>query len=35
MENKLFIFHDLHLTLHRKYAMELFEEMIKQKIHKG
>ncbi len=35
MPNKLFIFHDPHLTLHRKYAMELFKEMIRQKIHKG
>ena len=35
MPNKLFIFHDPHLTLHRKYAMEIFEEMIKQKINKG
>ena len=35
MPNKLFIFHDPHLTVHRKYAMELFEEMIRQKINKG
>lgn len=35
MPNKLFIFHDPHLTLHRKYAMELFKEIIKQKINKG
>jgi len=35
MPNKLFIFHDPHLTLHRKYAMEIFKEMIRQKIHKG
>ena len=35
MPNKMFIFHDPHLTLHRKYAMELFKEMIKQKINKG
>jgi len=35
MPNKLFIIHDPHLTLHRKYAMELFEEIIKEKIHKG
>lgn len=34
MPNKLFIFHDPHLTLHRKYAMEIFREMIRQKIHK-
>ena len=35
MPNKLFIFHDPHLTLHRKHAMEIFKEMIKQKIHKA
>ena len=35
MPNKLFIIHDPHLTLHRKYAMELFKEIIKEKIHKG
>jgi radical SAM superfamily enzyme YgiQ (UPF0313 family) len=35
MPNKLFIFHDPHLTLHRKYAMEIFKEIIRQKIHKG
>lgn len=35
MPNKLFIFHDPHLTLHRKYAMKLFREMIKQDVHKG
>jgi radical SAM superfamily enzyme YgiQ (UPF0313 family) len=35
MPNKMFIFHDPHLTLHRKYAMELFKEIIKQKIHKA
>jgi radical SAM superfamily enzyme YgiQ (UPF0313 family) len=35
MPNKMFIFHDPHLTLHRKYAIELFREMIKQRIHKG
>jgi radical SAM superfamily enzyme YgiQ (UPF0313 family) len=35
MPNKLFIFHDPHLTLHRKYAQELFKEMIRQKINKG
>jgi radical SAM superfamily enzyme YgiQ (UPF0313 family) len=35
MPNKLFIFHDPHLTLHRKYAMELFKEIIRQKISKG
>lgn len=35
MPNKLFLFHDPHLTLHQKYAMDLFKEIIKQKIHKG
>jgi len=35
MPNKYFVFHDPHLTLHRKYAMEIFKEIIKQKIHKG
>ncbi len=35
MPNKMFIFHDPHLTLHRKYAIELFKEMIKQKVNKG
>lgn len=34
MSNRLFIFHDPHLTLHRKYAKELFIEMIKQKVNK-
>ncbi len=35
MPHKLFIFHDPHLTIHRKYARELFKEIIRQKIHKG
>lgn len=35
MPNKLFIIHDPHLTFHRKYAMELFKELIRQKINKG
>jgi len=35
MPNRFFIFHDPHLTLHRKYAMEIFKEMIRQKIHKS
>jgi len=35
MPNKMFIFHDPHLTLHRKYAQDLFKEMITQKVHKG
>ena len=34
MPNKIFIFHDPHLTSHPKYAKELFKEMIRQKIHK-
>jgi radical SAM superfamily enzyme YgiQ (UPF0313 family) len=35
MPNKMFIFHDPHLTLHRKYAQDLFKELIRQKVHKG
>lgn len=35
MQNKLVIFHDPHLTLHRQYAKELFKEMIKQNVKKG
>lgn len=35
MPNKMFIFHDPHLTLHRKYAQEIFKELIKQNVHKG
>ena len=35
MPNKLFIFHDPHLTIHREYAMDLFSEIIRQKIHKS
>lgn len=35
MPNKWFIIHDPHLTIHRKYAMELFKEMIKEKVHKS
>ena len=35
MPNKIFIFHDPHLTLHRKYAQEIFKEMIRQKVNKG
>ena len=34
MPNKLFIIHDPHLTLHKKYAMELFKEIINQGINK-
>ena len=35
MQNKLVIFHDPHLTLHKQYAKELFKEMIKQNVNKG
>ena len=35
MPNKIFIFHDPHLTQHRKYAMEIFKGIIKEKIHKS
>jgi radical SAM superfamily enzyme YgiQ (UPF0313 family) len=35
MPNKLFIFHDPHLTAKPQYARELFKEMIKQKINKS
>jgi radical SAM superfamily enzyme YgiQ (UPF0313 family) len=34
MQNKQFIFHDPHLTVNRKYAKELFNEIIKNKIKK-
>lgn len=34
MPNKMFIFHDPHLTVNPKYARELFEELIKNKIRK-
>ncbi len=34
MPNKIFVIHDPHLTLNKKYAKELFKEMIKQKVHK-
>ena len=34
MPNKIFIFHDPHLTVNKKYAMDLFKEMIKQKVNK-
>jgi len=34
MPNKLFIFHDPHLTANPRYARELFKEMIRQKINK-
>ena len=35
MPNKLFIFHDPHLTAKPEYARELFKEMIKQKVNKS
>jgi radical SAM superfamily enzyme YgiQ (UPF0313 family) len=35
MPNKIFVFHDPHLTINRKYAQELFKEMIKNKIRKS
>jgi len=34
MPNKMFIFHDPHLTVNPKYARELFKELIKNKIRK-
>ena len=34
MPNKIFLFHDPHLTSHPKYAKELFREMIRQKVNK-
>jgi len=34
MPNKMFVIHDPHLTVNRKYAQELFKELIRQKIHK-
>lgn len=34
MPNKIFIIHDPHLTVNRKYACELFKELIKHKIQK-
>jgi radical SAM superfamily enzyme YgiQ (UPF0313 family) len=35
MPNKIFVFHDPHLTINRKYAQEIFKEMIKNKIRKS
>ena len=35
MPNKIFVFHDPHLTINRKYAQEIFKEMIKNKIKKS
>jgi len=34
MPNKMFIIHDPHLTVNRKYAREFFKELIRQKVHK-
>lgn len=34
MANKIFIFHDPHLTINKKYAIALFKEMIRQKVDK-
>jgi len=34
MSNKIYIIHDPHLTLNRKYAIELFKELIRQKVKK-
>ena len=33
--NRLYVIHDPHLTQNRKYALELFKELIKQKIRKS
>lgn len=35
MPNKIFVFHDPHLTINRKYAQEIFKELIKNKIKKS
>jgi len=34
MPNKIFVFHDPHLTANPRYARKLFKELIRQKIHK-
>ena len=34
MPNKMFVIHDPHLTVNRKYARELFKELIRQKVQK-
>jgi len=34
MPNMMYIFHDPHMTVNRKYAKELFRELIRQKVHK-
>ncbi len=35
MPNKIFVIHDPHLTVNRKYAQELFKELIKNKVRKS
>lgn len=35
MPNKIFIIHDPHLTINRKYAQELFKELIRNKVRKS
>jgi len=35
MPNKLYVIHDPHLTTNRKYALELFKELIRQKVRKS
>jgi radical SAM superfamily enzyme YgiQ (UPF0313 family) len=35
MPNKMYIIHDPHLTVNRKYAKELFRELIKNKVNKS
>jgi radical SAM superfamily enzyme YgiQ (UPF0313 family) len=34
MPNRMFIFHDPHMTVNRKYAKELFKELIRNKVNK-
>lgn len=34
MPNMMYIFHDPHMTVNRKYAKQLFKELIRQKVHK-
>ena len=35
MPNKMYVMHDPHLTVNRKYAKELFRELIKNKVNKS
>jgi len=35
MPNKMYVIHDPHLTVNRKYAKELFRELIKNKVNKS